>query len=106
MEVKLSADDFLDDKWIDIVIGENHRLYVELDCEDNPFYFEIIHSQNGKTLQGFAFDRTELEKLKPKRLRDPSYFSNDPLCPSCGTYMIYNFEYCPKCGQKIDYSEK
>ena len=94
--------EFLDDEFIEITIG-NHRIYAELDREKNFWYFEMVKSNNGKTLQGYAYDITELEKLKSKR---PNYYHNDPLCPNCGTYMIYQFEHCPKCGQKTDWSEK
>ena len=97
--------EFLDDEFVEIKIG-NHRIYAELDREKNFWYFEMVKSINGKTLQGYAYDITELEKLKSKRPNDPSYYHNDPLCPNCGTYMIYQFEHCPKCGQKIDWSEK
>lgn len=108
MRIELPEDEFFEDKYIDIEIGKEHkfRIYVELSRDDDPWYAEIVHSRNGKTIKGYAFDASELEKLIPKKLDDPSYFSNDPLCPNCRTYMIYNFEYCPKCGQRIDYSHK
>lgn len=31
-----------------------------------------------------------------------------PLCPNCGEYYEVDYDdydYCPKCGQKIDWSE-
>ena len=62
--------------------------------------------KNGKTSGSYAHETRVFELVKAKRPHDPSYWHNDPLCPTCGTYMIYNFEHCPKCGQKIDWSEK
>ena len=52
----------------------------------------------------YALNFEELEKLKAKKPYDPSWYHDKPLCPNCNTYMIYNFEHCPKCGQKIDWS--
>ena len=107
-DIKLTeeqAKEFIDDGWLNVVCGD-YRFYLELDQREKRFfYFELIQSKNGRTKNNFAYDVTELELLKPKRPRDPSYYHNDPLCPNCGTYMIYNFEHCPKCGQKLDWSE-
>ena len=98
--------EFLDDEYLEITAGD-YRIYLELDHREKRIaYFELIKRKNGKTEQGYAHDVGELELLVPKRTRDPSYYSNDPLCPNCGTYLIYHFEHCPKCGQKIDWSEK
>lgn len=107
MDIKLTKDqmdEFMTDGWINIEFG-NYRIYMEVNPNNSPSYFEIVHSQRGKTLEGYAYSMDELERLKPKRTNDPSWYHNDPLCPSCGTYMIYNFEHCPKCGQKLDWSE-
>lgn len=109
MTVKLTNEQvsqFLEDSYISIEMGD-YELYLETNSYDNmPFYFELTYKKNGKTLRSYAHGTEELELLKPKRPHDPSYWNNDPLCPNCGTYMIYNFEHCPKCGQKIDWSEK
>lgn len=112
MEIKLDKNQitkFLEDEFIDIQIGD-YRVYLEIDHMDkNPFYFEFVRHRKGnieKKTVGVANNIMELEKLKPKRPEDPSYYHNDPLCPNCRTYMIYKFEHCPKCGQKLDWSEK
>lgn len=97
--------DFLEDGTATIDIGDFH-LYLETDRDGLMWYTELIKSKNGKTQQGYAFNITDFERLKPKRPYDPSYYHNDPLCPNCQTYMIYHFEHCPKCGQKLDWSEK
>lgn len=108
MDINLTQEqieDFLNDEYININLG-NYRIYMELTREKNIWYFELIKSENGKTLQGYVHDVEQLNLLKPKRPNDPSWYRNDPLCPNCGTYMIYKFEHCPKCGQKLDWSEK
>lgn len=98
--------EFVDDGYLEIVAGD-YRIYMELDSrEKRIWYFELVKSNNGRTEQAYAHDVGELELLLPKRPRDPSYYHNDPLCPHCGTYLIYHFEHCPKCGQKIDWSEE
>ena len=107
MDIKLSeeqAAEFLENEYISLKCG-NYRIYLELDRDKRPWYFEIVQSKNGKTIVGYAHDVTELKKLEAKRPTDPSYYHNDPLCPNCGTYMIYHFDYCPRCGQKLDWSE-
>ena len=108
MEIKLTpeqAAEFIEDKYIDIQLGDNHRFYLELDRDEAPFYFEVVQSEKNKTIHGYAYNFDELRKLEAARPCDPSYYHNDPLCPNCRTYMIYHFEHCPKCGQKLDWSE-
>lgn len=108
MDINLTqkqAEEFLNDEYININLGD-YRIYMELTREKNIWYFEFVKSKNGKTIQGYAHDVSQLELLNPKRLNDPSWYRNDPLCPNCGTYMIYKFEHCPKCGQKLDWSER
>ena len=109
MEIRATDEqvkEFQEDRYVDIQIGD-YRIYMEPRDDNKGFYYaEIVKSKNGKTENGYAFDYTELEKLQPKRTDDPSWYHNDPLCPNCQTYMIYHFEHCPKCGQKLDWSEK
>ena len=95
MEIKLNEnqiDEFIKDEFIDIQIGE-YRIYLEIDHRDkNPFYFEFLRHKREKKKKktiGVANNIMELEKLEPKRPEDPNYYHNDPLCPNCGTYMIY-----------------
>ena len=109
MEIKLTPEQaakFIEDKYINIQLGDNHRFYLELDRDEAPFYFEVVQSENNKTIHGYAYNFDELKKLEAARPCDPSWHSNDPLCPNCRTYMIYHFEHCPKCGQKLDWGEK
>ena len=109
MEIKLTpeqAAEFIEDKYIDVQLGDNHRFYLELDRNEAPFYFEVVHSEKNKTVHGYAYNFYELRKLEAARPYDSSFYKNDPLCPNCHTYMIYHFEHCPKCGQKLDWSEK
>lgn len=108
MDINLTqkqAEEFLNDEYININLGD-YRIYMELTREKDIWYFEFVKSKNGKTIQGYAHNVSQLELLNPKRLNDPSWYRNDPLCPNCGTYMIYKFEHCPRCGQKLDWSEK
>lgn len=109
MKIKLTPEqkaEFIKDKYIDIQLGDNYRFYLELDRNNDLFYFDVIESNKSKTVDEYAYRFDELNKLKPTRPYDPSYYHNDPLCPNCQTYMIYKFEHCPKCGQKLDWSEK
>lgn len=109
MDINLTREqinDFLKDEYININLGD-YRIYMEISHEKKDiWYFELIKSKNGKTIQGYAHDISELELLESKRPEDPSWYHNDPLCPNCQTYMIYKFEHCPRCGQKLDWSEK
>ena len=94
------AAEFAKDGWLSVDTPDNQGfIYVEI--SDGPDYFEL-----GKGKDKVCISSDDILRLKPRRTRDPSFYQNDPLCPSCGTYMIYNFNYCPKCGQKIDYSEE
>ena len=109
MDCKFSSDDvgkFIADGWLSFQLG-NYMLCVELDISGDINYCELINrGSDGKIKQEYVLDRTCLEKTLPKRTEDPSWYHNDPLCPNCRTYMIYKFEHCPKCGQKLDWSER
>ena len=108
MEIKLTKEQYqemLDDKYIS-VIADDHKIYADLDWDDNFNYIELLHSKNGKRLKEYAFDNTELNKLIPKRVYRSCYYHYEAQCPQCSTMMIYRFDYCPKCGQKLDWSEE
>jgi len=98
-------EELKDDGYLDIKLTNQQRLYVEMDAE-NGMYFEYFEYIEGTHRKKFCFGREELNKLLAQRPHDPSYYRNDPLCPNCGSYMLYPFDYCPKCGQKLDWSEK
>lgn len=110
MEIKLTneqCEQIFKDGWINITVGNNHWIYIEFDDCSDFWYFELVRTDNtGKHKKYYAYDTNDLDRLRAKRLCDPSYYHNDSLCPNCGTYMIYRFEHCPKCGQKLDWSEK
>lgn len=95
------------DRWIEIKAPDNKgiRLYVEYSETMDLDYFESYHTNlPAKNRRDYALGSEDLEKLRPKKPDDPSWYHNKPLCPNCGTYMIYNFEHCPKCGQEIEWS--
>lgn len=109
MEIKLTPEqvaEFIKDKYIDIQLGNNLRFYLGLDRDEAPLYFEVVQSEKNKMVHKHIYNFYELKRLKAARPYNPSYYHNDPLCPSCRTHMIYHFEYCPKCGQNLDWSEK
>ena len=57
MDINLTREqlsDFMTDGWINIEFG-NYRMYMEIDSDNKPSYFEIVHSNNGKTLEGYAY---------------------------------------------------
>ena len=48
MEIKLTpeqAAEFIEDKYINVQLGDNHRFYLELDRDKAPFYFEVVQSE-------------------------------------------------------------
>ena len=82
MEIKLTSEqaaEFIEDKYIDIQLGDNHRIYLELDRDGAPFYFEVVESEKNKTVHGYAYNFDELKKLEAARPYDPSWHSNDPV---------------------------
>ena len=107
MKIKLTDEqmhEILSDGVIDIRSDSGFSIYCEISTDGSFQYGEYYPPRPWKD-RSFWVDMDDIKRKTPTRLRDPSYYSNDPLCPSCGTYMIYNFDYCPKCGQKIDYSK-
>lgn len=93
-----------EDEWLRIV-GENGIEY----------YFEFKHNRvdycevdlgsddEGNRKNTVCFGRDDIEKIISK---DPYYgFGNSPQCPNCGTHLIYQFNYCPECGQAIKWGK-
>ena len=108
MKITLSDGDMNDvktDGFLEIKHPSGFSIYVEVNSEDCRFEYGE-YSQPGKGRKSFCINSDDVLRITPRRPHDPSYYHNYPLCPSCGTYMIYHFEHCPKCGQKLDWSEK
>ena len=80
------------------------RLYTEISNYLDLEYIEVYGKMDERRIQTYALCKEELQLLLPKKPSDPSWYHNYPLCPNCGTYMIYKFENCPKCGQHLDWS--
>lgn len=96
MEINLTNEklkEFKKDSWLEIRCNDDLYIYIELNM-DNNFYSEIKYNKSH-----YAFDNEDLEKLDDKDIL--RWGNGEPRCPSCGTSMIYNFDYCPKCGQKL-----
>ena len=95
MKIELTTDQIkqlIDDGFLDIDLGYGSKLYYEC-AADGTFNYGEIFDPCGLTekRKSFAFDRKDLNKLKPTKPDDPSWYHNDPLCPTCQTYMIYKF---------------
>lgn len=108
MKIELTDEQMnqaLQEWWCEITHTNGFRIYCEIDSEGGFQYGEYYPPGKGRR-DAFYVDADDIRRKTPRRPSDPSYYHNDPLCPSCGTYMIYHFEHCPKCGQKLDWSEK
>lgn len=92
------------DEWIEVSHkNSGFKIYAEVNKDGGFEYGEYF--QPKQNAYNFAFDRDDIERLKPRKPNTGSWYHKDPLCPYCQTSLIYKFEYCPRCGQKIDYSE-
>ena len=111
MKINLTEEQLnqiLKDGWLRVDSDSGFGIYLEFGTDLNFQYGEITHSKQTVDLgyrRGFVFDSDELKRLIPAKPSDPSYYSNDPLCPNCRAYMLYKFECCPKCGQVLDWKE-
>ena len=108
MKLKLTEEQIkqmYEDSYLDIGIGDRAKLYFEFNNDKTFSYGEIYTKSVKGKMNGYAFDEAELKKLIPTKPNDPNWHHNWPMCPSCGTYMIYNFECCPKCGQTLLWKE-
>ena len=109
MNIKLTPEQiekFRKDSWLDVDIGDGAYLHYEYNSDGAFSYGEIGDPKIDKNMKRniYTFDVESLKKQIPTKPDDPSWHHNYPLCPTCGTYMIYNFEHCPKCGQELLWS--
>ena len=109
MKIELTEEQIkqmYEDSYLDINLEDGAKLYFEFHTDKTFSYGEIY---NPKPVDGkrntYSFDVKDLNKLIPTKPGDPSWHHEWPMCPSCGTYMIYNFECCPKCGQTLLWKE-
>lgn len=47
-----------------------------------------------------------VEKATPKKAEQTKYAPYHTFCSACGGLVFDNFDYCPKCGQALDWSEE
>ena len=112
MKIELTPeqiDKLREDQHLDIDIGNGAGLYFEFGSDLCFVYGEICDPNPKIGLEKrnvYYFDTNDLNKIKPTKPDDPSWHHNDPLCPNCGTYMIYKFECCPRCGQALDWRDR
>jgi hypothetical protein len=102
MKIKLTEEQIAqmyEDSYLDIELEDRAKLYFEFNNDKTFSYAEIYNPKPARN--GYCFDEKDLKKLVPTKPYDPSWHHDWPTCPSCGTYMIYNFECCPKCGQTL-----
>ena len=111
MKIELTPEQiqqFQEDGYIILDWGKN-RFYIEVDKNGHFLYGEVssvFNEEDDMKRKAYCFDEKDLQKMHPRKPYDPSWYHNEPLCPSCQAYMIYHFEHCPKCGQKLDWSER
>lgn len=105
---KEQIEEFKEDGYIDFIWDKN-RFYVQVDRTGIFEYAEVSSNFNDEESEHKAnvcFGMKELQKMRARKPYDPSWHSNEPLCPTCQANMLYKFEHCPKCGQKLDWSER
>ena len=109
MKIELTEeqiDQIYNDEILEIDLGDSAGLYFEFESDKSFSYGEIYNPKKASgRRENFCFGSEDLGKLIPKKPNDPNCYHNAPLCPTCGTYMIYNFEHCPRCGQELRWSE-
>ena len=107
MEIILTPEqkkEFVEDGWLEVK-ADGHRVYIECSRDGGFNYGEIVHSKNGKTIDGYCFDCVMLGKLSPKKVQRSYYYNHEPQCPSCSSFVGYKFDCCPRCGQALDWRE-
>ena len=108
MKIKLTDEQMnqiLQEECCEIEHSSGFCIYCEVGTEGGFKYGEY-HPPCKDSRGAFWLDSDDVKRKTPIRPSDHNYYHNTPLCPCCGTNMIYHFKYCPKCGQMLDWSEK
>ena len=107
MEIKLTEEQYKqlkEDRYLEINNGHVINLYIEYSPQMDVDYIGVYNTELPAHIsRNYALGKDVLETLRQKK-PDPGYYSDDPRCPNCLTYMIYKFEHCPRCGQHLDWS--
>lgn len=68
-------------------------------------YCEIAFPEKEKPkARKLVFDKDDVRRITPMNYGYATV-GNRRVCPSCNLTLIYDFDYCPKCGQHITYGE-
>ena len=78
-------------------VKDNIAILESLEPQDAGYYLQLEHEK---------FVLSALEKQIPKKLKVVNYDigGNDYFC-SCGEEIKGSFQYCPQCGQALDWSD-
>lgn len=110
MKIELTPEQskkIIEDEVIEIKSEDGLSLYFELDGKRFN-YCEMdlgADKDKGTKRNTICFDFEDIQKIVPK---EPYYgFGNKPQCPNvhCDVSLIYEFNYCPECGQAIKWGK-
>lgn len=99
------------DGYLHIDLADGAMLYFEFDNKDNTFlYAEIYdaekHDAGKHDRKKYVFTIDDYDRMIPTKPTDPFWNRlGYPTCLNCGTPMIYNFKFCPNCGQAIKWEK-
>lgn len=88
-------------------MDNNYKLAID---ELNQLCYEM-ELKYPKDVKCFKIAIEALEKQIPKKiLRATINRDTEVCCPTCKEFVCFsdvnNYEYCPRCGQKLDWSKK
>lgn len=94
-----------EEQYLDIQLNNGSSLYFEFNKDLTFSYCEIINPKSTNRRKTYSFGTEELAKMDETIPYYPFSNIHNPQCPQCMTPLIYKFDYCPKCGQKIVYEK-
>ncbi len=102
---KEQADKFIQDGYMEVGYQDIFTSYIEIGRELGLTYFEY-KAQVDKRRKVVCADNNDFRKIQKDYIYYGQYSSDDPRCPNCLEHMIYQFNYCPKCGQALNWNEE
>lgn len=100
MNIILTKDDieqFKKDQYMRIEVSSEDEsfdgMYFEFDSD-----FNFVYGEFGK----YVFNNSDLERACMKTPKE-EYGDHNFSCPNCYRSLIFNIDFCPFCGQKMDW---
>lgn len=87
------------------LVGDKYHWVLCKGCKGGSHAFETVEEAI-KALEKQIPKKPDIQKMQIKDCIDQIQIFNKKICPSCGTVLCADWNFCFECGQALDWSEE